>query len=86
MSVGLPGEQTRWRCSRCGNLTRFDVIRSRRTKEYWHFELGGESAVESSELLREVLEQVICRWCGADDSIEIVARPDAGGPTEEAAG
>lgn len=85
MAVALPGDTSRWRCARCGNLTRFDVVRSRRTSEYWHFDLGGDVAVESSELLREVVEQVICRWCGADDSIELVARPDSGGPSEEPA-
>lgn len=83
MSVALPDETNRWRCGRCGNLTRFDVVRSRRTSEYWHFDLSGDAAVESSELLREVVEQVRCRWCGADDSIELVARPDAGGPDSE---
>ena len=83
MAISLPGETTRWRCAGCGNLTRFDVVRSRRTSEYWHFDLGGDVEVESSELLREVIEQVACRWCGADDAIELVARPDAGGPSEE---
>lgn len=85
MAVGLPGDDTRWRCSRCGNLTRFDVVRSRRTSEYWHLELSGEPAIESSELLREVIEQVTCRWCGAADAVELVLRPDAGGPSEEPA-
>ena len=28
MTVALPDADTRWRCSRCGNLTRFDVVRS----------------------------------------------------------
>ncbi|MCB0914797.1 MAG: hypothetical protein H6525_05320 [Actinobacteria bacterium] len=83
MSVPLPGDTTRWRCARCGNLTRFDVVRSRRTADYWHFDLAGEATVESSELLREVVEQVTCRWCGGDDAIELVARPDAGGPATE---
>lgn len=85
MAVGLPSDDTRWRCTRCGNLTRFDVVRSRRTAEYWHFDLGGEARVEATELLREVVEQVTCRWCGADDAIELVPRPDAGGPSEEPA-
>lgn len=83
MGVSLPGERTRWRCGRCGNLTRFDVVRSRRLAEYWHFALGGDAAIESSEVLREVVESVTCRWCGASDAIELVPRPDAGGPTSE---
>ncbi|MEZ5097584.1 MAG: hypothetical protein R2731_16715 [Nocardioides sp.] len=36
MSRPLPDETHRWRCHGCGNLTRFDVTRSRRTTEYWH--------------------------------------------------
>ncbi len=83
MTIPQPGDDTRWRCSRCGNLTRFDVVRSQRTREYWHSDLAGEVTIEHSEVLREVIEQVVCRWCGADDAIEIVARPDAGGPTTE---
>ena len=44
--IESPDRMTRWRCSRCGNLTRFDVLRLRRAKEYWHFDLGGEVSVE----------------------------------------
>ena len=33
---------TRWRCGRYGDLTRFDVVRSSRVREYWHLDLGGE--------------------------------------------
>lgn len=77
MAVGLPTDRTRWRCGQCGNLTRFDVVRSSRVKEYWHFDLAGEAQVESTESIREVVEQVKCRWCGADDAVELVPRPDA---------
>ena len=81
MRLTLPDEDQRWRCGRCGNLTRFDVVRSVRMKEFWHFDLAGSPTVETSDTLREVVEQVSCRWCGADDAGEIVARPDAGGPS-----
>jgi hypothetical protein len=67
----------RWRCGGCGNLTRFDVTRTRRTTEYWHFDLAGDLAVEESELLAEDVEQVTCRWCGRADTIETVTRADA---------
>jgi hypothetical protein len=76
MAVGLPTDRTRWRCAQCGNLTRFDVVRSSRVKEYWHFDLAGEAQVESTEPIREVVEQVKCRWCGADDAVELVPRPE----------
>jgi hypothetical protein len=77
---GLDGQL---RCSACGNLTRFDVTVSRRVKEFRHFTVGGDLAVESSEILDEQVEQVECRWCGASGEA-IVARsgtgaePDAG--------
>lgn len=73
----LPDENSRWRCTHCGNLTRFDVTRLTRTKEFWHLDLGGAPTVDESEVLLETIEQVRCRWCGAEDAIEVVPRLDA---------
>jgi hypothetical protein len=85
--VVLPDADSRWRCSRCGNLTRFDVVRSSRVREFWHLDLAGEPAVEETEVVTESVESVSCRWCGAaSDEIEIVARPAAGGPTDDPTG
>jgi RNase P subunit RPR2 len=67
---------TRWRCGGCGNLTRFDVTRSTRRREYWHFDLAGEPRVEEAETLAEEVLEISCRWCGRHDTIERVARPD----------
>jgi hypothetical protein len=78
VTVALPDAEHRWRCGGCGNLTRFDVTRTRKTTEYWHFDLAGEPAVEETELRSEVVEQVSCRWCGRDDAIELVDRSEAG--------
>jgi hypothetical protein len=65
---------TRFRCSACGNLTRFDVVASRRTRAFHHFSVGGELSIEDEELLDESLEAVTCRWCGASGtSIEVLA-------------
>lgn len=62
---------TRYRCSGCGNLTRFDVVATRRTRGYYHFTVGGELTVEDEELIDEQIERVSCRWCGAvDEQIE----------------
>ena len=72
-----PDAAHRWRCGACGNLTRFDLTRTRRTTEYWHVDLSGEPRVEQSEVLAEDVEQVTCRWCGRADAIELVARVDA---------
>jgi len=37
-------------------------------------------------VLAETIEAVTCRWCGAADSIEIVSRPQFGGPADEGPG
>jgi hypothetical protein len=69
----LPGDAERLRCSGCGNLTRFDVTRTWRTREFWHMALSGEARVEDDTLLSERVESISCRWCGRSDAIEIVA-------------
>lgn len=82
----IPDERSRWRCAHCGNLTRFDVTRSSRVREYWHLDMAGEPTVEETEVLSATVESVTCRWCGAGDSVEIVARPQFGGPADEGPG
>ncbi len=60
-----------YRCTACGNLTRFDVTVSRRVKEFRHFSVGGDLTIESADVLEEQVDRVECRWCGAgDDAIE----------------
>lgn len=73
-SLPLPDATTRWRCGGCGNLTRFDVTRSLRATEYWHFDLAGDHRVEESRTEKEALEAVTCRWCGRSDAVELVPR------------
>ncbi|HET9729250.1 MAG TPA: hypothetical protein VFR41_07515 [Acidimicrobiia bacterium] len=64
---------TRYRCNGCGNVTRFDVVATRRTRAFHHYSLGGELQVDDEELLSETIEQVTCRWCGASGStVEVV--------------
>jgi len=60
----------RYRCAACGNLTRFDVTTTRRTKAFHHYTLGGERTVEDEEVLSEVVEEVSCRWCGTSKAVE----------------
>jgi hypothetical protein len=81
-SLPVPDATTRWRCTRCGNLTRFDVTRRARTREFVHADLAGEPAVEEREVLEEVVESVRCRWCDADGTVELVPRPTGSGPDE----
>ena len=84
MPVPVPTETSRWRCTLCGNLTRFDVQRSTRAREYVHVSLAGEPVVEERELLSETVEHVTCRWCGRADSVEVVPRPGEPGGSEGA--
>ncbi len=80
MSTSVPDASHRWRCSGCGNLTRFDVSRTARTTEFWHFDLAGDHRVEETELRSESVESVTCRWCGRADAIELVDRHETAEP------
>ncbi len=62
----------RYRCTACGNLTRFDVLTTRRTRAFHHYTVGGDLSVEDEEVLEEVVEAVDCRWCGSGASVEIL--------------
>ena len=42
---------TRYRCNACGNLTRFDVVGTRRTRAFHHYNMGGELTVEEEDVL-----------------------------------
>ena len=70
-----PTATTRWRCRQCGNLTRFDVTRRSRTRDYVHVDLAGEPVVEEREVLAEEVESVRCRWCDGVGTVELVPRP-----------
>lgn len=65
--------QTRYRCRSCGNLTRFDVVATRRTSSFHHYTVGGELTVEDEQVLGEVVESVTCRWCGTAGIVDPVA-------------
>jgi hypothetical protein len=66
---------TRYRCEKCGNLTRFDVVSTRRTKAFHHYTLGGDLTVEDETVLAEAVEQVACRWCGDGGDVKEVVEP-----------
>ena len=64
----------RYRCSACGNLTRFDVVTSRRARAFHHYTIGGDLEINEEEVLDERVEQVSCRWCNASGSaIEVLS-------------
>lgn len=69
------GAGRRYRCDGCGNVTRFDVVTSARTRRYLHFDLGGASAVDEEEVLDARVESVTCRWCARGDGIRIEPAP-----------
>lgn len=63
---------TRYRCTACGNLTRFDVVATRTTRAFHHFTVGGDLTVEDEEVLEETVESVSCRWCGNGRAVEVL--------------
>jgi hypothetical protein len=75
----VPGvsDAPRYRCTTCGNLTRFDVTTTRTIRSFHHYTVGGELSVEDTEVLRESVDEVLCRWCGPTGSVEEVVLPPA---------
>ncbi len=59
----------RYRCTTCGNLTRFDVTTARRERSFHHYTVGGELSIEDTEVLDERVESVECRWCGPSGEV-----------------
>ena len=75
MPVPLPDADTRWRCTACGNLTRFDVWRTLKVQDFVHADLAGEPVVEERVVLGDTVDRAVCRWCSAVDQVELVPRP-----------
>jgi hypothetical protein len=73
------GKLTRYRCTACGNLTRFDVVTSRRSRAFHHYTVGGELTVEDERVLEEAVEAVSCRWCGTGASVVELSAEDLTG-------
>lgn len=68
----------RFRCTACGNLTRFDVTISRRTTAFHHYSVGGDLTVEDEKVLSESIDQVDCRWCGTGAHVVTLGDEAAG--------
>ncbi len=73
----------RYRCAACGNVTRFDVVVSRRTRAFHHFTVGGDLTIEDEEVLVESVDDVSCRWCASGAAVEVLPPVDV--PAEPAA-
>lgn len=65
-----------YRCSLCGNRTRFDVYEQIRRRRFAHFALGGEVEYEEEAILDREVEKVVCRWCDRSDGIETPSAPE----------
>ncbi len=73
----------RYRCTACGNLTRFDVRALRRTLSFHHYTVGGDLTIEEENVLEERVEWVGCRWCGAEgDAIQAIELESTEGAAE----
>ncbi|MGB6059566.1 MAG: hypothetical protein WBF71_15020 [Microthrixaceae bacterium] len=71
---------TRYRCNACGNLTRFEVTSTRRTKAFYHYTVGGDLSIEDTDVLSDDVEEVLCRWCGTGGSVVVVDEDSDAGP------
>jgi hypothetical protein len=65
----------RYRCTACGNLTRFVVTTTTRVRAFHHYSVGGDLSVEEPEVLSESVDEVLCRWCGTGTAVEAVTPP-----------
>ena len=72
----VQGVLTRYRCTACGNLTRFDVVETTTVRSFHHYTVGGELTVEEPEVVARVVDSVACRWCGHGRSVEAVSPED----------
>jgi hypothetical protein len=68
---------TRYRCTACGNLTRFDVVETTTVRAFHHFTVGGELSIEDREVVSHVVDSVSCRWCGHGRAVEEIAEETA---------
>lgn len=71
---------TRYRCSACGNLTRFDVVERRRTRAFHHYTVGGLLRIEQEQVLESVVEEVLCRWCNSGTAVLVVSAGEVSDP------
>jgi hypothetical protein len=80
VAVGQP----RYRCDSCGNLTRFDVTVSERTRAFYHFTVGGDLEIEDEQVLSRQVDEVLCRWCGHGRNVVELADEDEPGAASQA--
>lgn len=69
-----PGQ--RYRCGNCGGKTRFDVTVERTIHYYHHQALDGTMTPENEEVIKEVVNEVTCVYCGNGEAIEVIEGAD----------
>ena len=75
-STTVSAVTTRYRCTACGNLTRFDVIETTSVRAFHHFTVGGDLTIEEPEVIAKTIDSVSCRWCGHGRSVEVIAESE----------
>ena len=63
----------KYRCTACGNLTRFDVVETTTVHSFHHYTVGGELTIEEPEVVSRSVDSVSCRWCGHGRGVEVIA-------------
>jgi hypothetical protein len=76
-TIAAVSDAPRYRCTSCGNLTRFDVTTTTRVSALHHFTVGGELSIEEPVVLDERVDEVLCRWCGPSGVVEQVLDTEA---------
>lgn len=64
---------SRYRCTACGNLTRFDVTETTSVRSFYHYTVGGELTIEEPTVITRSVDEVSCRWCGHGRAVEEIA-------------
>ena len=59
-----------FRCTHCGNKTRFDLHETVSRRRYAHYGLDGVLAsIDEEETESYTLHRVVCRWCNSTDGV-----------------
>ncbi len=61
----------KYRCTACGNVTRFDVVETTTVRSFHHYTVGGELTIEEPEVVSRIVDSVTCRWCGHGRGVEV---------------
>ncbi len=66
----------KYRCTACGNLTRFDVVETTTVRSFHHYTVGGDLTIEEPEVISRVVDSDSCRWCGHGRGVEVIVEDE----------